>query len=110
MSPEICLLETVLNVQYSLAMCIKRMSSEPASRENRFGELKEMLLARQYPNGIKNSGISKARLIPRDKALKSVSRIKLNTRPVFVVLWDPRLPSIPDLTKKHWRSMTGQDP
>ena len=69
-----------------------------------------MLLARQYPNRIINSSISKARLIPRDKALKYVSRIKLNTRPVFMVSWDPRLPSILDLTKKHWRSMKGQDP
>ena len=30
-------------------------------------------------------------------------------RPVFVVSWDPRLPSVSAITKKHWRIMT-QDP
>ena len=29
-------------------------------------------------------------------------------RPIFVVPFDPRLPSIPNITRKHWRSMVSQ--
>ena len=91
-------------------MRINRICSEPEDREIRFSELKEMLLARFYPHGVLEAAVVKARSIPRDQALKQVSRRKTNTRPVFVVSWDPRLPSISDLTKKHWRVMLGQDP
>ena len=69
-----------------------------------------MLVARKYPLYLIDSAISKARLVSREQSLKLVSRTKLSTRPVFVVLLDPRLPSIISLTNKHWRSMTGQDP
>ena len=30
-------------------------------------------------------------------------------RPVFEIRYDPRLPSIPNIQAKHWRSMTSQD-
>ena len=103
-------LEIFSNIPHSLAMRINRICSEPTSRDARFYELKEMLLSRDYPVGIVDSAISKARSIPRDQALKYVSRTKTNTRPVFVVSWDPRIPSLPDLTRKHWRTMTVQDP
>ena len=102
--------ETVANIPHSMAMRINKICSEQPAREARFQELKEMLLARDYPEGLINSAISKARAIPRDKAHKYASRTQLNMRPVFVVPWDPRLPSIPELTRNHWRSMTWQDP
>ena len=35
---------------------------------------------------------------------------KNSKRPVFVVLYDPRLPSITSIVRKHWRSMINQDP
>ena len=91
-------------------MRINRIFSEPEEREIGFSELKEMLLARFYPKTVLDTAIAKARAIPRDQALKQVSRSKTNTRPVFVVSWDPRLPSISDPTRKHWRVMLGQDP
>ena len=56
-----------------------------------------------------NSAIEKARNVPRSEALKRVSRKNSSRRPVFVINYDPRLPSIPDIVRKHWRSMT-QDP
>ena len=69
-----------------------------------------MLLERNYPKSLIKKAINKAIKVPRDVALRLVSRKTLSTRPVFVVLWDPRLPSVTNLTSKHWRSMTGQDP
>ena len=78
-------------------------------RGKHFPELRELLLSRDYRPGIINSAIEKARNVPRSEALKRVSKQKSSRRPVFVMNFDPRLPSIPDIVKKHWRSMT-QDP
>ena len=55
------------------------------------------------------SAIERARKIPRTEALKRVHREKTSNRPVFVINFDPRLPSIPSIVKKHWRTMA-QDP
>lgn len=53
-------------------MRIVRICSEVDARENRFGELKELLIAREYRPGMIHSAISKARAIPRATALKEV--------------------------------------
>ena len=65
-----------------------------------------MLLDRNYRRKIINDNINKAKAIPRAEALKRVVRNKSNDRPVFVVMFDRRLPSIPNIVKKHWRAMT----
>ena len=52
-----------------------------------------------------NSAIEKARNIPRTKALERVKKSKTSNRPVFVITFDPRLPSISGIIQKHWRTM-----
>ena len=52
-----------------------------------------------------DSAINKVRLIPRERALKEVNMSKKNKRPVFAVQYDPRLPSVSNITTKHWRTM-----
>ena len=47
------------------------------------------------------SAIEKARKIPRTEAPKRVHREKNTSRPVFVINFDPRLPSLPNIIKKH---------
>ena len=74
-----------------------------------FLELKERLISRDYPIGIINRAIAKARAIPRQKALLQGPRQPINTRPAFVVLYDPRLPVISDITSRHWRSMVYEE-
>ena len=86
------------------------MHGEPDTRDQRFMELKEMLIARDYSPGIIDGAIAKAKAIPRLEALRRVSRQQTNNRPAFVVLFDPRLPSITEITRKHWRrSMVAQE-
>ena len=68
-----------------------------------------MILAREYGEGMINRAIAKAREIPRQQALRRLLRPPINKRTKFVVSFDPRLPSIPNVTKKHWRSMIGQN-
>ena len=97
------------NIPYSLAMRIVRICAIEEDREKRFKELKDLLLARDYKPKVIDSPIQKARNIPRPEALKRVNREKTTNRPVFVINFDPRLPSIPGIVKKHWRTMV-QDP
>ena len=96
-------------IPFSLCMRITRICSENQAKENRFKELKTMLLDRDYTPGIIDAAIARARAIPREEALKSSLRQDTNNRPVFVAMYDPRLPSIPHITSKHWRSMVSQD-
>ena len=56
-----------------------------------------------------DNAIEKARTIPRQEALKKVEKEK-QARPVFVVQYDPRLPSITSIARRHWRSMVSRDP
>ena len=99
------------NIPLSLAIRITRICSEIETRDQRYLELKDMLLERKYPVGIVDAAIAKARSIPRAVAIMRVERDNTQTsrRPVFVVSWDPRLPSVSSITQRHWRSMTNQD-
>ena len=98
------------NIPSSLALRIVRICTDPASRDNRLEELKQLLLSRNYRNNIINVAIEKAKNIPRVEALKKVEKAKATHRPVFVVQYDPRLPSITSIVRRHWRSMVNQDP
>ena len=64
-----------------------------------------MLLDRDYKSGIIDAAINRAKAIPRVEALKKVVRPKTTNRPVFVVRFDRRLPSVTQITRRHWRTM-----
>ena len=66
----------------------------------RLEELKSMLLEREYPPGIIDAAIAKARAVPRSVALRRWPRQHTNTILAFVVGYDPRLPSISKITKE----------
>ena len=71
-------------------------------RDLRLEELKQLLLERNYKLNIINCAINKAKLITRKKALEKVERQTTTTRrPVFAVVYDPRLPSLPAILKRH---------
>ena len=98
------------NIPFSLALRIVRICSEPESRDLRLSELKEMLLARNYKTNIINNAISRALDIPRSEAIKRVVKNKKPNRPVFVITYDPRLPSVSKIVQKHYRTMVASDP
>ena len=94
-----------------LAYRIVRICSEPESRDKRLSELKELLLSRNYKNSLVDTAIEKARKIPRCEAIKRISRNQNKpSRPVLALTFDPRLPCIPQILKKHWRTMVKADP
>ena len=94
------------NIPFSLALRIVRICSEQESRDQRLAELKEMLLDRDYKPRTIDAAINKAKNITREEALKRVKREKTSDRAVFVVRYDPGLPSITKIVQKHWRTMT----
>ena len=68
-----------------------------------------MLLDRDYKSKSIDAAIEKARSVSREDALKKVVTSKSDDRVVFVTHFDPRLPSIPSIVRKHYRSMVSQD-
>ena len=96
----------ISNIPFSLAMRIVRICTDPNVRDIRLMELKHLLIDRNYSTEIIDTALNKARGIPRDQALKHVAKPKCNSRPVFAVTHDPRLPNLSNIITKHWRSMT----
>ena len=68
-----------------------------------------MLSDREYTPKMVEAVIAKAHAVPWEVALREVPRQVSTPRPVFVVRYDPRLPKIPTIVNKHWRSMVSQD-
>ena len=100
---------TFKNIPFSLALRIVRICSLPEVRDQRLEELKNLLISREYKPGIIDAAIMRAKAIPRSEAIKRVERKTNTNRVVFAVKYDPRLPSVTNIVRKHWRTMT-QDP
>ena len=98
------------NIPFSLALRIVKICSDSNKRDLRLSELKQMLLDRDYDESIIDSAIRRVLNIPREKALQPKSENKkTQSRPVYVSTYDPRLPNIPAIINKHWRSQCFQD-
>ena len=76
--------------------------------ERRVAELKELLVSRSYRPKSIDDAMNKVRKIPREEALKKVKR-KENERPVFILTYNPALPSLSQILKRNWKVMT-KDP
>ena len=97
------------NIPFSLALRIVRICSNQDTRDLRLKELQDLLMARGYKSGVVKGAIEKAREIPRQEAIQKVEK-KQQQRPVLVIQYDPRLPSITDIARRHWRTMVSRDP
>ena len=89
------------NIPFSLALRIVRICTHKEDREKRFSELKSLLISRDYKPRSVDAAIDRARKIPREQALKKVEKSKNSKRPVLVISFDPRLPSITGIVKRH---------
>jgi len=93
------------NIPLSLAIRVRRNCNEQEDTQKRMIELKDMLLRRHYrPNSI-NFAIEKAMQIPRKDILKEKGKRK-NSRLVFNLTYNPKLPSASAIVKRHWRALT----
>ena len=97
------------NIPFSLALRIVRICSDPDVRDKRLEELKYLLSDRNYLPGVVNAAILKARSISRSEALRPAAKNVKFMRPIFVTTYDPRLPDLPAILNKHYRSMVNMD-
>ena len=100
---------TTANLPYSSALRIVRICTTSETRDKRLLELKDLFLKRGYKENIIDKAIEKARKVPRKYALKRVDKKVTQERPIFVTKYDPRMPLIPKIQNKHWRSMVKGD-
>ena len=96
------------NIPFSLCYRLIRICSERSTLIQRFDELKNLLLKREYPLQIIENAIQRALLIPRDEALKRVEKKKID-RVVFPLDYHPALPSIRAMIRKA-HSVMVKDP
>ena len=96
-------------IPYSLSLRIVRICTNKDKRDLRLKELKELLLARNYPENLIDRAVNKAKKIPRKVALLKVKKNTEEKRPVFALRYDPRMPAIQTIQAKHWRAMKSQD-
>ena len=94
----------VKNIPYNLAYRILRTCSEEENLIKRLGELKSLLISREYREKSVEDAISRVLKISRGEAIKKVEKVK-NERPVFVLTYNPALPSVSQTLQKHWRVM-----
>ena len=98
--------DCIKNIPYSLELRITRICTEQEDREHRYKELKDFLIERKYKPSLIDASIRRARAIPRSQSLKPVAPPLPHRRPVFAVIYDPRLPDLKAMQRKHWRLMT----
>ena len=87
-----------------MAYRILRICSEEEDLNKRLGELKNLLLEREYRKRSIEDAISRVLKISRREAIKKVPKRK-NERPVFALTFNPALPSVSHILQKHWRVM-----
>ena len=102
--------QTTLAIPYSLATRVVRVCSNPVQRDQELEKLKCLLLERDYKKETIDRAINKAKAIPRNELLKPKPAKTVNSRPVFAVKFDPRLPPMQASQAKHWRSTLARDP
>ena len=69
-----------------------------------------MLRSLDYGRGLIDTAIQRASAILCSEALKRVVREKGDIRPVFAVTYDPWLPSIMHIIRKHYqKTLSGDD-
>ena len=100
---------TTQAIPYSLSLRIIRTCTKIDERDSELNELKELLMARKYPESLVDRAIQKARKIPRKVALHKVRKKSIENRPIFSLKYDPRLPPIQPIIAKHYRTMVSED-
>jgi len=86
-----------------------RIVSEKTTLHERLRELKTMLLGRDYDIKAIENAFQRALQVDRKGALKRVERKPTSGKLTFVTAFDPRLPNVNSIVKKHFDFMTQTD-
>ena len=93
------------NIPYNLCYRLLRICSNKETLKFRLEELKDLLVQRGYRLKSIEDAMKKVLETPREEALKIVKK-KKNERTIFVITYNPALPSVSAILQKHWRVMT----
>jgi hypothetical protein len=93
------------NVPYSLALRILRICSNTETLYKRLEELRQMLLSRKCNTKVINNAKEKVKNIDRKTALVKVTKTETK-RVVLAMTYNPKLPSVTQIIRKHWRTLT----
>jgi peptide-methionine (R)-S-oxide reductase len=96
------------SVPYSLALRLLQICSDKDDLSKRLTELKEMLLSRRYNKNIIKESIEKVTKLDQMEILKRANKPKTD-RVVLAITYHPKLPSVSNIIKKHWRTLN-KDP
>jgi peptide-methionine (R)-S-oxide reductase len=96
---------TFKSVPYSLALRLVRICSDKEDLQKRFKELEEMLISRNYNKNIIKNSIEKASQLDRSEIIKKVVKTP-SDRVVLALTYHPKLPSVSNIIKKHWPTMS----
>jgi hypothetical protein len=99
---------TFKSVPYSLALRLVPICSDANDLKKRFIELEQMLLTRNSNKNVIKAAIEKASNLNRLEIIKKVDKAKTN-RVVLALTYHPKLPSVSNIIKKHWRTLS-KDP
>jgi hypothetical protein len=96
------------SVTYSLALRILRICSKKSDLEKRLEELNSMLISRNYNKNIVKNAITHVKTLDGQTHLQKMPK-KTNVGIVLALTYTPKLPSVPQIVKKHWRTLA-RDP
>ena len=89
------------NIPKSLGLRLVRIVTNPDTLKGRMKELADLLISRDYKKKVVYDNLNEVIKIPRTEALNRVIRDKPK-RTIFCLTFDPRLPDISKILKKHF--------
>ena len=87
-----------------MAYRLLRICSERETLISRLDELKLLLISRDYRPSCIEDAIKRVLELSREEALKKHPK-KQTDRTVFVITYNPALPSVSGILNKHWSVM-----
>ena len=94
------------NIPFNLCNRLLRICSDRETLKLRLEELKCLLLSREYRKKSIEDSIQRVLNMDRNEALKYKPK-QQNDRTIFVLTYNPALPSVSKILQKHWRVMVG---
>ena len=95
------------NIPYALGLRTLRICSERATFLKRIEEMRQDLLSCDYHPKILESAFKRILKVERSEALQKVEKTsEKDINSPFVITYHPKLPSITNITRKHWNVMS----
>lgn len=96
------------SIAYSQALRVSLLNSSEDQRDSDFQDLKQHLVNRGHPEEKVSSQIGKAKAVCREEIIKEKPK-KKNNRVPFVTSYNPALPNLSSVIRKHYHVLQGSE-